>query len=243
MSSSPTPFPNTRWTLLQKLHEGSEADARQALDALCRAYWAPLYAVARYEHLNEHDAQDSVQGFFEAVLRRETFNTANATQGKLRSLLLTAFSNYRATEWRRGQRQKRGQGAEHLALHDVVGTEGRLSKDLQSKELSVEKIYAREWARAVLDRSLAALRQFHEERGQAQRFDLLKGPLMQEDDATRLDHLALSAGMTPGALRIALHRLRIQFRVQIERELATTLDTEDPATIQQEVLELFAAFD
>lgn len=243
MTSSPTPFPNTRWTLLQKLRDGSEEDARVALESLCRAYWTPLYAVARYERIPEHDAQDAVQGFFVTLLRRETFAKADASQGKLRSLLLKSFHNYCHTEWRKAQRQKRGDGAEHVPLHDVLAAEERLSKDLQAPGLSAERLYAREWARAVLDRSLSALRAHYVERGQTERFDLLQGPLMQDDDAARLDALAAAADMAPGALRTALHRMRAQYRERIERELSTTLDTTDPAVIQHEIGELFRAFD
>jgi DNA-directed RNA polymerase specialized sigma24 family protein len=233
----------SRWTLLQKLREGSDEDARVVLDTLCRAYWTPLYAVARYERMSEHDAQDAVQGFFAMLLRRDTFAKADAAQGKLRNLLLKSFSNYCTTEWRKGQRMKRGEGAEHVPLHDISGTEHRVAKELQDPGLNVEKLYAREWARAVLDRSLEALRQHSIERGYAERFTLLRGWLMQDDDAERLDQLARTAGMTSGALRVALHRLRAQYRERIERELAVTLDTSDPAVIQHEVGELFRAFD
>lgn len=243
MLSSPTPFPNTRWTLIQTLREGSEENARAANETLCRAYWTPLYAVARYEHMSEHDAQDAVQGFFVTLLRRDTLAKADAEQGKLRNLLLMAFNNYLLNEWRKDQRQKRGEGAEHVPLHDIGGTENRISKDLHAPGLSTEKLYAREWARAVLDRSLAALRQHYTERGLAERFTLLQGPLMQADDAATLDALATRANMQPGALRTALHRMRAQYRERIERELAVTLDTNDPAEIQQEVGELFRAFD
>ncbi len=243
MPTSPTPFPNTRWTLLQKLRGGSDADARMALETLCRAYWTPLYAVARHGRMTEHDAQDAVQGFFVTLLRRDTFARADATQGKLRSLLLKSFNNYCVNEWRKDQRQKRGEGAEHVPLHDIGGTEDRLSKDLHAPGLSAETLYAREWARAVIDRSLESLRQSYAAKGQEDRFALLHGPLMQDDDAGRLDALAASAGMAASALRTALHRMRMQFRDRIERELAATLDTNDPAIIQQEVGELFRAFD
>lgn len=199
--------------------------------------------MARYERMSEHDAQDAVQGFFVMLLHRDTFAKADASQGRLRSLLLKAFSNYCCSEWRKDQRLKRGEGAEHVPLHDIGGTEDRLSKDLQAPGISAEKLYAREWARAVLDRSLSALSAHYAERGMSERFDLLRGPLTQEDDMTRLDSLAASVGMAPGALRTALHRMRGQYREFIERELAATLDTTDPGVLQQEVGELFRAFD
>jgi DNA-directed RNA polymerase specialized sigma24 family protein len=238
-----TPFPNTRWTLLQQLREGSEADSRSALEILCQAYWTPLYAVARYERMSEHDAQDAVQGFFVSLLRRETFAKADAAQGKLRTLLLCSFKNYCTTEWRKGQSQKRGDGAEHLPLHDVGAAEDRFSKDMHSPGLSVEKLYAREWARIVLDRSLEALRKQYAELHQQERFALLQGPLMQDIDNIRLDHLAESAGLTPTALRTALRRIRSHYREHIERELSRMLGTRNPVEILEEVSELFRAFE
>ncbi|MGV3662889.1 MAG: RNA polymerase sigma factor [Prosthecobacter sp.] len=236
-------FPTTRWTLLQKLRDGTKEDAHAALETLCRDYWAPLYAVGRHDGMGEHDAQDAVQGFFVTLLRRETFSQAEAAQGRLRSLLLKSFKNYCCNEWRKDQRQKRGEGVEHVPLHDVTSAEERLGKDLHGAGLSMEKLYAREWARAVLSRSLANLRQQYLERGQEERFNLLQGPLMEEDDAVSLDQLASSAGMAPGALRVALHRMRGQYRTHVERELACTLDTDDPAEIQHEIKELFQAFE
>ncbi|MEQ1752126.1 MAG: hypothetical protein ABL974_22075, partial [Prosthecobacter sp.] len=227
----------------QKLRDGSEEDARMAHETLCRAYWTPLYAVARYERMSEHDAQDAVQGFFLALLRRDTLAKADAEQGKLRNLLLKSFRHYCLNEQRKELCIKRGKGAEHVPMHDIGGTESRISKDLQAPGLSAEKLYAREWARAVLDRSLAALRLQYTARGLAERFTLLQGPLMQEDDATTIEALATRADLSPGVLRSALHRMRAQYREHIERELAVTLDTNDPAEIQREVGELFRAFD
>lgn len=58
---APNPlFPATRWTLLQRVTEGSQEEAQAALDTLCRAYWQPLYCVARQRQMSTHDAQDAV---------------------------------------------------------------------------------------------------------------------------------------------------------------------------------------
>lgn len=243
MPINSAPFPNTRWTLLQKLRDGSEADVNAALETLCKTYWMPLYAVARFENLSEHDAQDAVQGFFVTLLRRDTFARADATQGKLRNLLLRSFQNYCHTQWRKSRRQKRGDGAEHLPLHDLVGAEARIIKELQAPGLSLETLYNREWARTVLHCGLVSLRRSYEERGQAERFSLLSGPLTQEDDASTIDELACRSGMTTGSLRMALSRMRAEYRCHIERELSATLDTTDPAIIHHELMDLFQAFD
>lgn len=242
----PSRFPPTRWTLLQRLRGGSEAEARAALETLCRAYLQPLYCVARRKQLSMHDAQDAVQGFFESLLRRDTFATADETAGKLRTLLLTAFDHYCTNQRQRANRQKRGAGAEHVELGEFLNChaaeEGFLSS--HNGSTSIEALYNREWATAVIERSVQALRADYQRRGWQERYDLLAGPLLQqdEDDAASLDQLAASQGVTAGALRITLHRMRGHFRDHIERELATTLDTDDPQLIREELAELFKAF-
>jgi RNA polymerase sigma-70 factor (ECF subfamily) len=225
------------------VRDGSEREAREALEILCRAYWQPLYSVARHRQLSVHDAQDAVQGFFESVLRRETFSTADETAGKLRQLLLRAFDNFCAQQWARTNRQKRGGGAEHVELtacFDSSKAERRFQKS-GATATSIETLYNREWATSVLERGLEALRSDYAERGWQERYDLLVGPLLQQDESS-LVQLSANVGQSAGNLRVSLHRMRGHFRDKIERELATTLDTDDPALIREEMAELFKAF-
>lgn len=238
-----TLFPSTRWSLLQRLREGSEEEARAALESLCRAYWQPLYCVARRRQLSEHDAQDAVQGFFESILRRETFAKAEEAEGKLRQLLLRAFDNFCTQQWQKATRQKRGGGAEHVCLNAAMDL-GRAEQIFQKTDptQSLEALYNREWAGALLSRALEGLRADYEKRGWQERYDLLVGPLIQQGDETHLGELAAGAGMTAGALRILLHRMRTHYRLQIEQELSRTLGTNDPALLRAEMQELFQAF-
>ncbi|HCN76284.1 MAG TPA: hypothetical protein DIT13_03700 [Verrucomicrobiales bacterium] len=238
-----TLFPSTRWSLLHKLREGTEEEARAALETLCRAYWQPLYCVARRRQLSEHDAQDAVQGFFESILRRETFATADEAEGKLRQLLLRAFDNFHTQQWQKATRQKRGGGVEHVCL-DAAMDPARAEQVYQKSDpaQSLEALYNREWASALLSRALEALRADYEKRGWQERYELLLGPLIQQGDETQLGELAASAGMSAGALRVMLHRMRTHYRGQIERELSHTLGTSDPATLREEMQELFKAF-
>eukprot|EP01035_Chromulina_nebulosa_P011360 gene11360-15195_t len=64
---SPAQFQTTRWSLIVRAR-GEGAVARAALEALCRAYWFPLYAFARRNGASRHDAEDLVQAFFSHVL-------------------------------------------------------------------------------------------------------------------------------------------------------------------------------
>jgi len=242
--SSPSLFPVTRWTLLQRVRAGSDEDARAALNTLCSAYWYPLYCVARQKGLGEHDAQDAVQGFFECMLRRETFTVADESVGKLRGLLLSSFTHYCGQQWQRANRQKRGGGSEHLPLDGFVDAEAAEQRYLRTGagEASLEVLYNREWAAAVLERSLLALRNDYVQRGWQERYELLVGPLLQEQEDASLVQIAARAGATATALRTTLHRMRRHYRDKIERELATTPDTDDPSEIRQEMVELCKAF-
>ncbi len=233
-------FPATRWTLLQRLRSGAQPEARAALETLCRAYWHPLYGVARQNKLNEHDAQDAVQGFFLDVLRRETFAAADQTRGKLRQLLLTAFDNYCHQQWRREQRQIRAGSYEHIEFIDADSAEERY---LMAKpaNTSVEALYNRQWASALLERSLERLRADYARRGWQERYDTLVNALLQDEDDT-LAQQAEKLGVNPGTLRVNLHRMKNHYRAQIEHELAATIDTDDPQLIREEMTELFSAF-
>ena len=238
-------FPQTRWTLLHRLRTGTEEAAREALETLCCTYWQPLYCVARQKRMTEADAKDAVQGFFEMLLRRETFSQADEATGKLRQLLLKSFDNYCGQQWIKANRQKRGGGAEHVEFtefFDADRTERQYLRFYQNAT-TPEALYKRAWAVRVLERSLQALRSDHAERGLQDRFQLLVGPLLQEADEAGLGQIATYAGTTTGALRVALHRMRRQYRELIERELAATLDSEDPKLIREELAELFKAFE
>lgn len=242
-AAEPSLFPPTRWTLIERVRSGNEREVEGALELLCRAYWQPLYCVARGRGFSEADAKDAVQGFFECLLRRETFGTAEESAGRLRSFLLGAFGHYCVQQWRKAATQKRGGLKEHVSLDDVAQPWDLEQKFLKSagQNLTPEVLYQREWATAVLERSLAALKEDYAARGWTERFDALSGPLLQNSD-TSLDALAERLGITAGVLRMNLHRMRGHYRTKVEQELAATLDSDDPELIRQELRELFEAF-
>jgi DNA-directed RNA polymerase specialized sigma24 family protein len=238
---SPPQFPVTRWTLLHTLREGSSDEAKVALDTLCRAYWFPLYVVAR-KRMSEFDAEDAVQGFFLSLLRHETFDQADQSRGRLRTFLLAAFENYCNQLWASQNTTKRGGKIEHIQLFTVQGAETRYVKHAEASTEDVETLYNREWARTVLESSLESLRFEYAGRGQEMRFDLLAVHLSQAEPGITVDQSAQEAGMSAEAFRTALHRLRQQYRGSIESELGKTLGTTEADLIRDELHELFRVF-
>ncbi|MFO1483171.1 MAG: sigma factor [Verrucomicrobiaceae bacterium] len=99
----PRSFETTRWSLVQRATGEVDADARQALAALCDSYWYPVYAYIRRSGHNAHDAEDLTQGFFARLLEKGTLAHADPAKGRLRTFLLTCVQNFLRNEHARAE--------------------------------------------------------------------------------------------------------------------------------------------
>src|SRR3954471_9134253 len=63
-----TRFESTRWTLILVARDRDAPGATEALGALCRIYWYPLYAYIRQRGHTPDDAEDLTQCFFARLL-------------------------------------------------------------------------------------------------------------------------------------------------------------------------------
>src|SRR5204862_6000450 len=61
-------FATTHWSRVVAAADAKTSAGHAALEQLCRAYWKPLFVVARRLGQGEHDAQDLTQAFFEQFL-------------------------------------------------------------------------------------------------------------------------------------------------------------------------------
>src|SRR5438309_2260911 len=57
-------FGSTHWSIVLQAARADSVHARAALDALCTAYWYPLYAYVRRRGETKDDAADLTQDFF-----------------------------------------------------------------------------------------------------------------------------------------------------------------------------------
>jgi RNA polymerase sigma-70 factor (ECF subfamily) len=81
---------------------------------------------------------------------------------------------------------------------------------------------------------------FAEAHGSEQQFAELKIFLTAGTGAISHTNAARRLGMSPGAVRVAVHRLRKRYRQLLRDELAQTLS--DPTLMDEELRALFAAF-
>jgi RNA polymerase sigma factor (sigma-70 family) len=235
MSEKPA-FHTTRWSLIARAAHDSSPESRAALEELCGLYWYPLYAFARREGLSPEEAQDLTQGFFVSLLERRDLSTASAEKGRFRAFLRTSMKHFLLNHWKQARAQKRGGGRKLHSL-DFDVAEQRYSRE---PELSPEQLFDRQWALTVLELSLTALQSSYQSQGKQQLFDELKPALTGDETATG-KQLAARLEISEGAVRTALHRLRKDFRTELRRQVAETLDASDTASLDEEIADLFAA--
>lgn len=222
------------------MRDGDSFQSRRALERLCSDYWFPLYAFARRTGKTDHDAEDAVQGFFTHALRKTLFSHADRERGKLRTLLLTSFTHWMASEHQHQMAGIRGGNAEHISL-DTGEAESRYQKEMLIHHLTPDLVYTRQWAELLLDRCTRRLRAQYACGGNGEYFDRLLPFLDDPNDTAERQAAYQAMGMTSSAFRTALSRLRRDFREVLIEEVRNTLDTDDPKEIQAELRELFAA--
>ncbi len=235
--SAPGRFATTHWSLIAAARDGSASQARAALAALCAAYWYPLYAFIRRQGHNADEAQDLTQGFFARLLEKDFLAAIDRDKGRFRSFLLAACKHFLANEHDRAHAQKRGGGREPLSL-DFHTAEGRYGLE-PADTLTPERLFDRQWALTLLDQVLARLRTEFRQADKAALFERLKGFLMGEKSTTPYAQLAAELGMTEGAVKVAVHRLRRRYRDLLQEEIGRTV--RDPAEVKEEIADLFAA--
>lgn len=215
----------------------SAPHARDALAALCRTYWYPIYVfIRRYGHTPDQ-AQDLTQEFFARLLEKDFLQSVDQAKGKFRTFLLACCQHFLANERDRDQALKHGGGRQFISL-DFAAAENRYRLEPAHIQ-TAEKLFERRWALSLLDTVLARLRDEMVQGRKQKLFEALKGFLTGEDRATPYRQAAIHLGMSEGAVKVAVHRLRQRYRELLEVEIARTLN--QPDLIDDEIRDLFAA--
>ncbi len=231
-------FATTRWTLVLAAGRRGAPQADAALEELCRAYWYPLYAYIRRQGRSREDAEDLTQAFFARLLEKNDFSDLSSERGKFRAFLLAALKHFLANEWDRANARKRGGGVAPLAL-DWQEAGERYEID-PADNLSPDKLYDRAWAVTLLGQVIGRLRDEMTAEGKADLFARLKPVLMVGKNAIPYAQAAAALGLSEGAVRVAVHRLRRRYRELLREEITQTLS--DPAQADEELQALFSAF-
>jgi RNA polymerase sigma-70 factor (ECF subfamily) len=230
-------FATTHWSVVLAAGQGASPDSRKALASLCETYWYPLYAFVRRQGYSADDAQDVTQDFFATLLEKQYLRVADSERGKFRSFLLTAFKHFLSKERAKAHAEKRGGGRKSLSL-DFRNGESRYDRE-PAHAVTAETLYERRWALTLLDQVLGRLEAEYTGTGKQELFGRLKEFLIGERGARTYAQVAADLGVSEGAVKVAVHRLRQRYRELIRAEIAQTLA--DPNEVEDELQQLFAA--
>ena len=184
---------------------------------------------------NREDALDLTQSFFVRFVEPSGFATADPAKGRFRSYLLGSMKHFLSHERERRQAKKRGGDVTVIDL-DALSPEARYALE-PAQAVEPDARFDREWAQEVTARALRKLRREAESLGKGAQFNELKVSLAGELAAPQATAERLK--MTPGAVKVAVHRLRKQYRQLLRSEIAQTVD--DPADIDAEMQYLVTA--
>lgn len=230
-------FHTTRWTLIDRAR-GASPEARAAMSELCASYYAPVVAFLGRAGRTDDDARELAHEFFARVLAGESLGEVARERGRFRSYLLGAVKHFLANHRRDAAREKRGAGAVHLPIG--AGTETSPAADVRDESATLEDAaFDRAWALAVVERGLAALAAESAAVGEAAQFAALAPWLTPSANPGAQTDAAAQLGMSEGAVKVAIHRLRRRFRAIVRAEIARTLH--DDADIDDEMRHLVKA--
>jgi RNA polymerase sigma-70 factor (ECF subfamily) len=223
----------THWTLVLRARGESPA-AQAALSELCAAYYAPVAAFIRYAGRDEEAARDLSQEFFARLLARHGLDTVEPGRGRFRSFLLGAVKHFLADQHDRAQAAKRGGGQTLVSIEAGSGT--NTTTELQIPDPAgpaPDTVFDRQWALTLVQRALNVLADEFAAAGKPEQFETLKPWLLGDIGTLSQADAAKQLGMTEGAAKVAIHRLRRRFRALVKAEIARTVG--DAAQVQEEL--------
>ena len=207
-------FDTTRWSIVLRAR-GEPAEARAALEQLCRTYRPPVLAFVLRRGYAPDAAEDLTQAFFARFLERAWHSSADPGRGRFRSFLLTALKRFLIDSYAEAAALKRGGGIRFEPLDDDTGCAGAAGE-------TPDAAFEREWAHAVLMAALARLRHEAEQAGKLELFRRLGEFLVERPDEAEYARAAEDLHLRRNTLAVAVHRMRHRLRDLVREELMET---------------------
>jgi len=217
----PRLFPATQWTVVLAAGGTPSPESAAALERLCSSYWYPLYAFVRRSGHSPPDAQDLTQEFFARLLEHNWIAHADRHKGRFRSFLLMAMKRFLAKEWDKVKTIKRGGQVRFVPLQ-LDAAETRYTRE-PADTRTPEQLFEKQWALTLLESVLNLLREDYARDGKGALFHSLEPCLIGSRDTQPYAALGAELGMTEGAARVAVCRLRERYRECLKAEIGHTV--------------------
>jgi RNA polymerase sigma factor (sigma-70 family) len=216
-------FPPTRRSVIEALQSIAAEERERALEALCAAYWKPIYKYVRWRWNRPAEAaEDLTQGFFAELLERELLDKFDPAKGRLRTYLRVCVDSFVMNEDKAGRRQKRGGNVLHVALDFAAAEEefGAAVMDpaaIPSPE-SLEEFFEKEWVRSLFALAVEDLRELCVTRERERTFHLFEAYDLEGSEKISYEQLARDYGISVSDVTNALAWARREFRaIALER--------------------------
>jgi DNA-directed RNA polymerase specialized sigma24 family protein len=235
---TPAQFTTTHWSVVLAAVGGESPQADAAMDRLCRTYWYPLYVYVRSSGRTPADAEDLTQEFFAKVISKHYLLAVHRERGKFRWFLLSAMKRFLLNVREKDTAAKRGGGAIHVPF-DGEKAEERYRLEVSDLE-TPDRLFDRAWAIKLIE---TAHQRLEDEYAQGNKQELFKQLMVfVAGDKTGLTYSEAGAylGMSEGAVKVAVHRLRRRYRELLREEVAQTVHT--ASDLNEELRCLQAAF-
>jgi len=216
-------FPLTRRSVVEAIRSIDEEERERALEALCAAYWKPIYKYIRLRWNRPADqTQDLTQGFFVKVLERGLLEKFDAKKARLRTYLRVCVDSFVSNEDKAGRRQKRGGDIPHIALDFAAAEEELCGAVIDPAAIpspeSLEEFFEKEWLRSLFTLAVEDLRQHCLAHERERTFHLFEAYDLEGQDKISYEHLARDYAISISDVTNALAWARGEFRrIALER--------------------------
>jgi len=227
-------FTTTHWSVVLTAKKGDSLQAGEAMEALCRSYWPPLYAFIQRDGYSGADAQDLTQKFFQHLMARDFLAHLKNQEGKFRSFLLTFLKNFLRDERDKAAAQKRGGDKIFISL-DEFSAEDRSGFEPMDT-LTPDQIFERRWAERIIEQALKQLEADYLAAGKSELYDQLKDLAPSERGDQTYAELGKRLGMSETAIKSAMHRLRSRYQKILREVIAQTVTRS--ADVEEEIRHL-----
>ncbi len=224
-------FATTQWSLVREAGGVESSGSQVALEALCHAYWPPLYAFIRRKGLSEEDAKDLTQAFLARLLERKDFQKLDPHKGKFRTFLLASLTHFLSNARDHANAAKRGGGKAVISLHEFPPEQ--FQRFEPATDVSPDKVFDQRWAMALLERAVEQLRHEMVAEGRTSQFEELKGFLTAEPREGEYALAARRLQIAGSSVGVWVHRMRQRYRELVRAEVASTVSS--PMEVEEEM--------
>ena len=210
-------FPLTRRSVIEAVRSIDAEERALALEALCAAYWKPVYKYVRWRWNRPGEAaQDLTQGFFAELLERELLDKFDSSKSWLRTYLRVCVDSFVMNEDKAGRRQKRGGNVLHVAL-DFASAEEEFGATTMDPALipspeSLEQFFEKEWVRSLFALAVEDLRELCVARERERTFHLFEAYDLEGNEKLSYEQLSREYGISVTDVTNALAWARREFR-------------------------------